>query len=366
MFPSPDLSGFRSRAAIDALVHELSLLVDRPMRFMEVCGTHTMAVARYGLRSLFPPRFELVSGPGCPVCVTAQSHVDAMIRLARIPGVTIATFGDMVRVPGSSGSLAHAMAEGARVEIVYSPTDALHLAREVSPDPVVFLAVGFETTAPAVAATILEAERTGVENLLVHPAHKLMPPALDCIMSGGAAVNGLLCPGHVSAVIGAKAYAPLAEGQGLPCVIGGFEPADILLALTLLARQVREGRSEVENAYPRAVSWEGNKRAREVMEAVFRPEDTEWRGLGVISGSGLTLREGFRDRDARTRFGVHPVPVADPPGCVCGEVLKGVKTPTDCPLFASRCTPQSPVGPCMVSGEGACAAHYLTDGPCHA
>lgn len=362
MLPLSEPSGFRSRAAVDALVRGLARLVDRPMRFMEVCGTHTMAIARGGLRSLFPHGLELVSGPGCPVCVTAQSDVDAMIRLARIPGVTIATFGDMVRVPGSNGNLARAMAEGARVKIVYSPADALRLAREVRPAPVVFLAVGFETTAPAVAATILEAERTGVENLFIYPAHKLMPPALDALLSGITALDGLLCPGHVSAVIGASSYIHLVARHGIACVVGGFEPVDILLALTFLARQVREGRREVENAYPRAVTWEGNRRAREVMETVFRPADAEWRGLGVIASSSLVLREDFRHRDAGERFGIIPEAAADPPGCACGQVLKGTISPGDCPLFATRCTPLTPVGPCMVSGEGSCAAHFISEG----
>lgn len=361
-----DLSDYRSAGAVSRLAQELARLVDRPMRFMEVCGTHTMAVSRHGLKALFPHDLELVSGPGCPVCVTSSGDMDAMVRLAGIPGITVATFGDLVRVPGSLGSLAEAKARGASVEVVYSPFDALGLARRPNTGPVVFLAVGFETTAPGVAATLLEASRWGTPNLSFYPAQKLMPPALSALLGGGRgdghpggpSLDGLLCPGHVSSITGAGAYAPIADSFGIPCVVGGFEPADVLLALVMLARQVREGRHDVENAYPRAVTWDGNARARAVMAEVFEPAEVEWRGLGVIPASGLALRGGFREYDARRLFGIGTENVPEPTGCLCGEVLTGRRTPADCPLFGRRCTPSSPVGPCMVSSEGSCAARY--------
>ena len=353
------LHEFRDKGLASSLAAELEQLVDGPVRFMEVCGTHTMAIFRHGLRSILPEDLHLISGPGCPVCVTSAGYIDAFIKVALIPLVTIATFGDMVRVPGTSGSLAHARSQGARVEVVYSPMDALDLAEQRPKDLVVFPAIGFETTVPGMAATILEARRRKQKNFAVFSAHKVMPPALDALMSNqGLQIQGLLCPGHVSTIIGAKAYKPLAERYSLSCVIAGFEPIDILQALILLARQAGEGRAEVENAYPRAVSWEGNARAQGLISKVFEPVDAEWRGMGIIPGSGLALRPEFSEFNALERLDIKIPKAPEPKGCRCGEILVGRCLPPDCPLFAKGCTPLEPVGPCMVSTEGTCAAYY--------
>ncbi|MFZ5759897.1 MAG: hydrogenase formation protein HypD [Thermodesulfobacteriota bacterium] len=357
------VSEFRDRELVGHLAAELNQIVDRPLRIMEVCGTHTMAIFRHGLRAILPPQIELISGPGCPVCVTASAHIDGFLEVAKRPGLRMAIFGDLYRVPGSTSSLALAQAEGARVEVVYSPIDALTLAERHPDEEVVFPAVGFETTMPLVAATILEAERRKLANFSVFSAGKVMPPALAALLADPElALDGLLCPGHVSTIIGVGAYAPLARDYGLPCVVAGFEPADILQALILLVRQKRGNRAEAENAYPRAVTWAGNGRARSVLDEVFQPLDTPWRGLGVIGGSGLAIREQFAGFDAERKFAVRLPASVEPKGCLCGEILRGRKNPRLCPLFGSRCTPTSPVGPCMVSSEGTCAAYYRFGG----
>ncbi|MBI5556536.1 MAG: hydrogenase formation protein HypD [Deltaproteobacteria bacterium] len=353
------VSEFRDKKFIVPLVAELRRIIDRPLRIMEVCGTHTMAIFRHGLRAILPEELELISGPGCPVCVTSAAHIDAFIDIAARDGVRVAIFGDLFRVPGASGSLARAQSMGARVEIVYSPMDALTLAEKYPGEEVVFLSVGFETTIPLVAATILEAERRELDNFTVFSAHKIMPPALAALLDDPELrLDGLLCPGHVSTIIGAAAYAPLAENYGLSCVVAGFEPVDILQAVILLAKQAREKRSVVENGYARAVSWQGNPRARKLMSDVFAPVDCQWRGLGVIPASGMAIRERYGCFDAEKRFAIRLTEAPEPKGCLCGQILKGKKNPADCPLFAGRCTPLAPVGPCMVSSEGTCAAYY--------
>ncbi len=332
---------------------------DRRMQLMEVCGTHTVAIFRAGIRSLLPPGVRLLSGPGCPVCVTAAGEVERAMHLARVPGVLLAVFGDMLRVPGRRESLAEARAEGAGVRVVYSPRDALELARRHPELRVVFWGVGFETTAPGVAAALLEARATGADNFLVYCAHKLVPPALEALLATGEVrVDGFILPGHVSTVLGTAPYAFLAERHGVPAVVAGFEPTDLLLALELLLRLVERGEATVVNAYPRAVRSEGNPAARAVLDRVFRPVDARWRGLGEIPGSGLALREEFAAHDAARQFALPEFPDAEPRGCRCGEVLRGAALPPECPLFDRRCTPVSPVGPCMVSSEGSCAAYH--------
>jgi hydrogenase expression/formation protein HypD len=290
---------FRSREITAPLVAEITRILVRPVRIMEVCGTHTMAIFRHGIRSLLPEQITLLSGPGCPVCVTPAGHIDAFLAAARLPQVVIATFGDLVRVPGSEGaSLASARSAGARVEIVYSPMDALALAQREPERTVVFAAIGFETTAPTIAATLMQARRLGVGNFLIIAAIKTMPAALDALLDDpDLRVDGLLCPGHVSAIIGSEAYRPLAEKYGLACAVAGFEPADILAGLLSLVRQIQAGRPGVDNCYTRAVRAEGNARARALMEEVFTPADSEWRGLGTIPASGLVLREQYQDFD---------------------------------------------------------------------
>jgi len=331
----------------------------RTVRFMEVCGTHTMAMFRTGIRAMLPPDVKLLSGPGCPVCVTPMGVVDAAIELVRRPGVTLATFGDMVRVPGSRSSLERAKAEGADVRMVYSPLDALKIAEAEPGRSVVFFAIGFETTTPAVAATVAYARERGLDNMLFLVANKVIPPAMEAILAGREVkLDGFICPGHVSVITGSAVYEPLVDKYGVPCVITGFEAEDILEGIAMLLGQVVEGEPRVEIQYERWVRREGNAKARARVDEVFRPCDAAWRGLGVIPMSGLELRPAFRDRDALDVLGVEVPPETENPGCSCGEVLRGVVEPPQCPLFAGRCTPATPVGPCMVSTEGSCAAYY--------
>ena len=325
---------------------------------MEVCGTHTVAIARYGLREALPAGVRLISGPGCPVCVTPQEDIDRFLALGDLHGVTLTTFGDMVRVPGSTRTMERARAEGADVRVVYSPMDAVAAAGRAPDDgEVVFFGIGFETTAPAVALAILEARRLGLRNFSVLCAHKLIPPAMLALLDSELRVDGFICPGHVSAIIGSEAYRPVAQ-RGRPCVVSGFEPADILRAVQLLLRQLAEGRCEVESEYARAVRPRGNPRAQELLARVFTVTDARWRGLGEIPQSGLRLSDEFVEFDATRRFGVDVPPAKEPAGCRCGDVLRGLIDPLECPLFAGPCTPSAPVGACMVSSEGACQAHY--------
>jgi len=337
-----------------------------PMRFMEICGTHTVAVFRSGLRPLLPSTVELVSGPGCPVCVTATEDIDRAVWFASQPGVVTATFGDLLRVPGSRTSLAEERARGADVRMVYSATDAVDLAREHPDRHVVFIGIGFETTAPTVAAAMAVADRLGLENFSVFCVHKVLPPAMEALLSSGELhLNGFLCPGHVTTVIGAKAYEEVARRYRMPCVVTGFEPLDILHGLLMLAQQCASGDARVEIQYRRGVTWEGNTAAQELMARVFRPADAVWRGLGLIPGSGLAIRDEWARFDAAKRFSVPRFSVREDPACRCGDVLRGALRPTECPLFRKVCTPQKPKGPCMVSSEGTCGAYfkYHYDGP---
>ena len=353
------LDEYRDSSLVKPLVEELAKAVTKPVRLMEVCGTHTMSIFRNGVRSILPEGMEIVSGPGCPVCVTSASHMDAFINIATIADVRVAIFGDLFRVPGSNGSLANASSRGAKVDIVYSPMDALDLARKNPAQIVVFLGVGFETTTPAIAATILAAKREGVKNYCVFSTHKVIPGPLELLMADpDLKINALLCPGHVSTIIGAGAYQPFVDKFGLACVVAGFEPADLLNGLILLARQVANGAPKVENIYPRAVTWEGNKRANAMVEEIFEPVDMEWRGLGVLPQSGLSIKNKYSDFDAQKRLNITIPKVEEAKGCLCGQILKGMTTPPKCPLFDTRCTPANPVGPCMVSSEGTCAAYH--------
>jgi hydrogenase expression/formation protein HypD len=335
---------------------------DAPMRFMELCGTHTAALYRSGLRSLLPEELTHISGPGCPVCVTHDREIAACLELAGRDGITLACFGDMMRVPGPGGmSLAEAKAEGADAVVVYSPLDALRLAEERPGRAVVFLGVGFETTAPASAATILRAEARNVDNFSLFSMHKLVPPALEALLGdddcGG--IDAFLLPGHVAVVLGTEPFRFIAEQYGRPGAVGGFEPADILLALLRLVRMRREGRADVVNCYGRAVSEGGNARARALISGVFEPADALWRGLGLIPRGGLALRGGYERYDARARFLPELPDVPENSACRCGEVLRGRVTPRNCPLFGKQCTPSAPSGPCMVSPEGSCAAAFM-------
>ena len=330
-----------------------------PFRFMEVCGTHTVAIFQSGIKTLLPENISHISGPGCPVCVTHDREVAAFLALAE-QGVHLATFGDLMRVPGPDGrSLKSVQADGGKIRVVYSPFDALQLAQDNPGEKIVFLGVGFETTAPTVAATLKVAGEQGVKNFFVLSMHKLVPPALQSLaMERDIKVDGLLLPGHVSTIIGVQPYSFLASDYGMPAAVTGFEPLDILQSILILLHQKKYGRASIVNNYKRVVADQGNPRALAVMKEVFIPVDAKWRGLGNIPGSGLSLREEFSEFDAWKVFDPKTEDVQAPPGCRCGQVLKGQILPDECPLFRIKCTPASPVGPCMVSTEGSCAAFF--------
>jgi hydrogenase expression/formation protein HypD len=353
---------FRDRKLVTIMadnIRRMAQQLKRPVNFMEVCGTHTMSIYQYGIRSLLPDRVHLVSGPGCPVCVTPVGYVDNALACTADPDNIVATFGDMLRVPGSRSSLMEQRALGADVRIVYSPLDAVNLARNNPQRRVIFLGVGFETTAPAVAASILEAARLGLANYCVLASHKTMPRPME-ILTADPELNlaGYLCPAHVSTVIGGIAYQPLAQEYHIPCVVTGFEPADIMQGIEMLLAQVLKGESRVEIQYRRAVTWEGNSKAQAILERVFTPCDTVWRGLGELPGSGLSIRPELSVFDAAQVLNLPEVAGVENVACRCGEVLKGKLNPFDCPLFGGVCTPEAPVGACMVSSEGTCAAAY--------
>lgn len=349
------------RSAVASLIREvesLAVRIGRPVRIMEVCGTHTHAIGAAGLRRLLPDGVRLISGPGCPVCVTPVDYLDHAEALAELPDVTICTFGDLMRVPSSRGNLEQASARGGDIRIVYSPQDALNVASDNPDRRIVFLGVGFETTLPTIAAAVEEAESRGVGNFLVLPGAKLIEPALRALSGDDdVRVDAFLLPGHVSVIVGADFYKFVTEEFGLPAAIVGFTPVDVVSGIAELLRQIVEGTPIVANLYKRVVQPEGNTIARSLLERYFEPVDTRWRGLGVIPKSGLAFRSQFVNRDA-SRIEVNLPPPREPEGCRCGEVLKGTIIPPECALFDTTCTPQTPVGACMVSGEGTCAAWY--------
>ncbi len=354
---------FRDSRLAQPLIERIHRDAEQPVRLMEFCGGHTHAILRFGIRQLLPPSVEMLSGPGCPVCVTAAVDLDRAIAMAQIPGVILTTFGDMIRVPGSRGSLQDARADGADVRIVYSPLDAVKMAARNPDRPVIFLGVGFETTAPGVAASILQARQQGLDNYFVLCLHKLTPPATRAILDAGEVrLSAILGPGHVTTVIGTDAWTFLPDDYNIPIAIAGFEPLDILRAIAMLVEQVSQGQARVDNAYSRSVLRQGNQAALAVMNQVFEVCDADWRGLGMIPDSGMGIREAYAGFDALRAFPVDVAPAKEPPGCRCGEVLRGITTPTECPLFRRVCTPANPVGPCMVSAEGACAAFYRFGG----
>lgn len=354
------ISEFRRSELGQKLLTQIHRRSKTPARFMEFCGGHTVTIFRYGIRQLLPKTIEMVSGPGCPICVTANADLDKAIVLAQIPGIIVTTFGDMLKVPASHTSLAEVKAAGADVRTVYSAMDALKIAEDNPDKSVVFLGIGFETTAPTIAASILQAQEKGLKNYYVLSLHKLCPPVIKALLEQGELkLSGLICPGHVSAIIGSRPWEFIAHDYKIPCVISGFELLDILQSLYMLVNQVESSSSRVEIAYRRGVRPEGNKQALRLMNEVFEPCPARWRGIGEVPESGLRLRQKYQRFAAELAFEIKPEPAREPAGCICGDILRGVKSPTDCPLYGKVCTPQSPVGPCMVSSEGSCSASYL-------
>jgi hydrogenase expression/formation protein HypD len=355
------MSEFRNSDAAAALAFQIKKMAgDRRLRLMEVCGGHTITIYKYGIKDLLPETIQLINGPGCPVCVTSNGFIDHAIALSRLPDVIVASFGDLIRVPGSSSSLLAERSDGRDIRVCYSALEAVDIAYQEPAKKVVFLGIGFETTAPTVAAAVKAAPSKSISNFYVLSAHKTMPKALQTLVENEEArIDAFICPGHVSAITGTHIYDFLAEKYHLPCVVSGFEPLDMLQTIYMIAKQIHEGRAEVENQYSRVVTSQGNKAAQQMMEDVFVPCGVEWRGLGVISESGLSLNETYQAADAEKMIPVRLEPAPrENPGCICGEIMLGIKTPRDCRLFGKICTPQAPQGACMVSSEGNCANYF--------
>jgi len=354
---------YRDADIARSLVKKIKAKSKTRVRLMEVCGTHTVSIFRSGIRSVLPETITLLSGPGCPVCVTDQQEIDAFVALSRVENAILATFGDLIRVPGTRSSLQKEKAEGRDIRVVYSTMDAIDMAVKHPDREVIFPGVGFETTAPTIAAAIKTAEQMKLTNFSVYAAHKTVPPALHALMSSEVVgVDGFILPGHVSLVIGTSAYEPFFRTHAIPCVVAGFEPADILQAIWMLVKQAEDREPQLSNAYGRAVTYAGNEKARALLDDVFTPADVAWRGIGVIPQSGLVIQDRLAAFDAGKKFNLDlPEPI-EPKGCACGDILTGVKTPPDCLLYKTRCTPMDPVGPCMVSSEGTCAAYYRYHG----
>jgi len=354
---------FRDKERIKLLADNIraTLDPDREYRFMEVCGTHTMAIARFGLKHILPENIKLLSGPGCPVCVTPTSYIDKAASYAEMADTIIATFGDMMKVPGSRTSLEKVRSERGNVKSVYSTIDALKLASENPDKRIIFLGVGFETTAPTIAAAIKGAKTRKIDNFFVLCGHKIMPPALEALLKDkDVMLDGFILPAHVSAIIGSRPYGFISKEYNMACAITGFEPLDIMQGIYMLIKQLTDKDPKIDIQYNRVVKPSGNKLAQAILKEVFETVDSEWRGLGTIPGSGLAIRKKFSSIDAEKNFKIPPIKsTGKDKGCICGEVLKGIKTPGDCRLFGKACTPERPVGPCMVSSEGSCSAEYL-------
>ena len=331
----------------------------KKINIMEVCGTHTMSIARYGLAQLLPPEIDLISGPGCPVCVTPAKEIDNIIGIIRKYKLTVFTFGDIIKVPGTFSSLSAEKMSGAEIRICYSPSDSIIFAEQNPGKKVMFIAIGFETTIPLTSVIIKDALKKKLKNFFVFSTHRIIPPALDALLSDkNVQVNGLLLPGHVSAIIGLEPYGFITSKYNIPAVISGFGPDDILISIKMILEQLASGRPVIENSYTGVVKNDGNPYAFSMINDVFAPVDSEWRGLGIIPLSGMALKDKYSVFDARKSFPVKVSSLPEPAGCECGEILKGIKTPTGCKLFAVSCRPDNPVGPCMVSSEGTCAAYF--------
>ncbi|MBN2613047.1 MAG: hydrogenase formation protein HypD [Bacteroidales bacterium] len=349
---------FRDRSLVAELSKKIRQISKTPVTIMEVCGGHTMAIRRFGIHTLLPPTIRLLSGPGCPVCVTSRNYIDRCVAMARLPQVIITTYGDLIRVPGSSSTLAEEKAGGADIRIVYSVLEAIEIAKANPDKKIIFPAIGFETTTPSSAVAIKEAAKLGLHNFFLYSAHKIMPPAMSALIDEGVKIDGYIGPGHVTAVAGTAMYKKLMVKHKISVVISGFEPVDLLQSVYMLVRQIENGEHKIEIQYRRVVTDRGNTKAQTLVNEVFVPRDDWWRGLGVLKKSGLGLRPVFSAFDAEKQVQVDVEPTIEPKGCICGEVLKGTKLPVDCKLFGKVCTPANPVGACMVSGEGACQSYY--------
>lgn len=350
---------YRDKTLVLSLSKEIKRISKKQIKLMEVCGGHTMSIQKFGIPYLLPDTVELISGPGCPVCVTSRGYIDKAVAYSRLENVIITTYGDLIRVPGSTSTLEKERAVGADVHIVYSILDALEIAKANPAKKIVFLGIGFETTAPSSAAGIIKARMAGINNFFVYSAHKVMPPAMEQLIDDGVKIDGYIGPGHVSTITGEGIYKNIPKKYGLGVVISGFEPVDLMESILMLVKQIENNDQKVEIQYTRAVKPEGNIRAQQMLDEVFEYGDDWWRGLGVLKNSGLKNRETYAMHDSEKNIEVEVEPLIEPKGCICGEILRGVAKPKDCKLFAKGCTPSNPVGSCMVSSEGTCQAYYL-------
>lgn len=350
---------YRNKDIVLALANEIKKVSTKHVKLMEVCGGHTMSIQKYGIPYLLPETVELISGPGCPVCVTSRNFIDKAVAYSRQEDVIITTYGDLIRVPGSSSSLDIEKAKGADVRTVYSILDALTIAKHNRTKKVVFLGIGFETTAPSSAAGLVKAQMAGLRNFYLFSAHKVMPPAMETLIDEGVQIDGYIGPGHVSTITGEGIYQDIPKKFGMGVVISGFEPVDLMQSILMLVKQIEKNDPKVEIQYTRVVKPEGNIKAQQMLDEVFEYGDDWWRGLGVLKNSGLKIREKYALHDSEKMIEVEVEPTKEPKGCICGEILRGVKKPKDCKLFATVCSPSNPVGACMVSNEGSCAAQYL-------
>lgn len=353
---------YRDKSIVQALAKKIRQVSKKEIVLMEVCGGHTMSIQKFGIPSLLPENIKLVSGPGCPVCVSSRNFIDHAIELSKIQYTIITTFGDLIRVPGSYSSLEKEKANGADIRIVYSPLTAVQLAKENPKKNIVFLGIGFETTAPTSAAAVFNASTEKIENFFLLSSHKIMPPAMAALIDEGVKINGYICPGHVTTITGISIYEPIVEKYKLGCVVCGFEPVDIMQTILMLVEQYENNKPAVEIQYTRVVKPEGNIKAQKLMNEVYEFRADWWRGLGEIPGSGLRPNEKYAKHDAERMFDIEVPEPIEPKGCICGEILKGLKSPKECKLFRKVCSPDDPVGACMVSSEGACAAFYKYNG----
>lgn len=349
---------YRNKELAQSLLEEIKKYSTKPIRIMEVCGGHTMAIRKFGIHDLLPKTIQLLSGPGCPVCVTGKNFIDKAIKYANIPGTIITTYGDLIRVPGTKSSLDNEKAKGCDIRIIYSTLGALELARENPQSTVIFLGIGFETTTPSTAIAIDKAKTLNINNFFVMSAHKVMPPAMSALLDQGSKIDGYIGPGHVSTIAGAKIYDKLSEKYNLSVVISGFEPTDMLLSILMLTKQIENNTPQVAIQYTRAVNHQGNLKAQHLVDKVFEPRNDTWRGIGNIPDSGLKLKKEYEAYDVEKQMPLAIIESPEPKGCLCGSILKGLVTPANCKLFGKACTPENPVGACMVSAEGTCAAYY--------